>query len=220
MIRSALALALLLALCPPSAWPQASVKPTAATVAGARVGAVPDPLYSHLQLPNFQRGQGVLVEQVRADSPAARAGLKRHDILLSYGGTALHDAAQFFRLVQTAPDKKLPLLLIRGGQELNLNVCLAAKPSFVGPPVPRGLIKPGGPPAVTVQAEALDGDKMRITFTFYSDGKGKLDRVTCSGSLNEIQQQVRTLGANQELPPRVQDLVDVALKRIRDLNAP
>jgi hypothetical protein len=225
MFRAAPALALLLAVCVLPGQSQTPAKPTpepkTVSAAGLRLAAVPEALYSHLDLPNFQRGHGVLVERVGAASPGDRAGLKRHDILLSYDGTTLRDGAQFARLLQDATaDKTVPLVLIRGGKEMSMSVCLAGVGDTTAtlPLIPKGLLKPGGPPAVSVEAEALDGGKLRVTFTFYSDGKGKLDRLTCSGSLTEIQRQVRSLGENREIPPRVEDLLDVALKRIQDLS--
>jgi hypothetical protein len=128
------------------------------------------------------------------------------------------------RLLQaTTPEGKSHVLLVRAGKEMRVRVRLAA-PVGVNTPAPplfpKAIIKPGGPPAVSVQAEPLESGKLQITFRFYSDGKGKLDEVTCSGSFKEIQAQVRTLGENNQIPPRIQELVDVALKRIRDLNTP
>ena len=83
---------------------------------------------------------------------------------------------------------------------------------------PKGLIKPGGPPAVHVVAEPLDGAKMRITFTYYSEGRGKLERLTCSGSLDQIQDQVQAASDKKQMPANVRDLVDTTLKRIRTIN--
>jgi hypothetical protein len=82
----------------------------------------------------------------------------------------------------------------------------------------RGVLKPGGPPAVDVEAKRLEGGKLQITFMYYSQGTGKLERVRCSGSLAEIENEVRVLGEQNRMPARVQDLVDVALRRIRKLN--
>jgi hypothetical protein len=41
-----------------------------------------------------------------------------------------------------------------------------------------------------------------------------IQRITCSGSLNEIEERVG------ELPVRVQDLAGVALQRLRAINRP
>lgn len=45
------------------------------------------------QLPDLlAKGQGVLIDQVTKDSPAAKAGLQPYDILLSYGDHKLHSS--------------------------------------------------------------------------------------------------------------------------------
>ncbi len=201
-----------------------SAPPTTLLAAGAQIAAVPELLYHHLQLPNLKPGQGVVVRHVTPGSPAARAGLRRYDVLLSFAGTPIRDGAHLVRLVGAAlPDAKTPVLLVRSGQEMTVQVALngltATEPG-VEASVPKGMIRPDGPPAVSVAAEPLAGGKLRVTFLFYSDGTGKLERVTCSGSMTEIQSQVRTLGRSNRIPTGVQALVDVALDRIRSLNSP
>jgi S1-C subfamily serine protease len=46
-------------------------------------------LASHLALPE---GEGLVVEHVAANSPAAKAGIERHDVLLRVGGQKLLSA--------------------------------------------------------------------------------------------------------------------------------
>ena len=233
MFRYPLALVLLLACsvlavraqsgepAPPGGSPPGVAKTTPPL--GISLSGVPDLLYEHLRLPNLKRGQGVVIHKIAPDSPAADSGLQPSDIVLSCNGTQIQNGEQFVRLLRaTAPEGKSHVLLIRAGKEMRVRLSLAAPVgmSTPAPPFPKALIKPGGPPAISVKAEPLDGGKLQVTFLFYSDGKGKLDELTCSGSFKEIQAQVRTLGANNQIPPRIQELVDVALKRIRDLNTP
>jgi membrane-associated protease RseP (regulator of RpoE activity) len=228
MFRYPLALTFILACSLPAVRAQSGEAPPPGVAKttpalGISLGDVPELLYEHLRLPNMKRGQGVVIRKIAPDSPAAESGLQPSDIVLSCNGTQVHNGAQFVRLLQaTAPEGKSHVLLVRAGKEMRVRVRLAA-PVGMSPPaplLPKALIKPGGPPAVSVKAEPLDGGKLQITFHFYSDGKGKLDHVICSGSFKEIQAQVRTLGENNQIPPRIQELVDVALKRIRDLNVP
>ena len=56
---------------------------------------------------------------------------------------------------------------------------------------------------------------MSVTFTYFSDSQSKLERLTCSGSLGEIEKQVRAYGSQNRMPAPVQDLVDAALERLR-----
>src|SRR5205823_1995088 len=57
---------------------------------GLLAGAIPadHPLRAHLDLPEHQ---GLLVANVMPDSPAAKAGLKQHDILLKANNNDLHE---------------------------------------------------------------------------------------------------------------------------------
>ena len=73
---------------------------------------------------NLGKGQfGVLVAKVLEDSPAARAGLKAGDIILSVDGNITRTSAQLrSRIgVKTVGDK-VALRLLRGDRELTLNV--------------------------------------------------------------------------------------------------
>jgi hypothetical protein len=85
---------------------------------------------------------------------------------------------------------------------------------------PRAALKRVGPPAVSVEAQRLEGDRLQITFTYYAHGTGKLERVKCSGSISQIESEVRELGKQNRMSVRVQDLVEVALRRIRILDIP
>jgi hypothetical protein len=92
---------------------------------------------------------------------------------------------------------------------------MAAAAAFA---VSKALPKPGGPPAVTVEAEPLEQGKFRVVLRFYAANSGKLEEVPCSGSLGEIEAEVRSLRDQNRISPRVQDLIDVVLQRIRELN--
>lgn len=194
------------------AWADPPAESAALTVGGARLGPVPELLYAHL--PALPPGQGVVVETLAKDSLLARAGLRPNDVLLTCDGVRLRDGKQFADLLAEAkPGESHRLVMLRGGQGLSL----AFVPTLDPPPVPKSVLKPGGPPAVTVEAQPLERGKLRISFVYYSPA-GKLERVTCSGSLNQIENEVRQLGEQQRMPARVQDLADVALKRLRVLN--
>jgi len=214
----------LLAFCLPAARgqngkPKAPADTTVGTVKraaplGLSLQAVPDLLYDHVNLPNLKRGQGVVLGGISADSPVAGSGLRPHDIILTCNGTVVHDGAQFLRLVEAAlPQQSARLTLVRGGKEVRMRAHFQTAAL-------KGATKPGGPPALNVKAEPLEGGKLEVTFVFYSDSKGKLDQVTCKGSLPEIQAQVTRLNEMKRIPVRVQELVDVALKQIRELKSP
>jgi hypothetical protein len=182
---------------------------------GIHLGPVPEVLYA--QLPTLPRGRGVVVEDVKNDCPLAQRGVRKHDILLSLDGTALRDGMHLARLLAGPGEAPRRLNLFRGGRPQT--VTLGPTPvELVAQP--KGMLKAGGPPAVSVEAEPLKHGKLKVVFTFYSSNSGKLEQVTCSGSLSEIEQEVRDQGTKKGMPPQVQDLVDVALKRMRVLQAP
>lgn len=67
--------------------------------------------------------RGVIVSDVVADSPAAKAGLKAKDIILEYDGTPIEGTVQFRRLVrETPPGRTVNLSVMRDGQETKLSV--------------------------------------------------------------------------------------------------
>jgi hypothetical protein len=179
------------------------------TIGGARLGPVPEVLYTHL--PSLPRGQGAVVEALTRNSTLAQAGLRRYDIVLTLDGTTIHSPKHFVETLSAArPDQVHRLGLLRAGRPMTLTLPAAE--------MPKSVLKPGGPPAVAIEAQPLQGGKLKVRLVYYSQS-GKLQQVSCSGSLSEIEQQVRQLGRQNQMPARVQDLVDVALRRIRALNS-
>ena len=85
-------------------------------------------LRSQLNLPE---GQGLLVGAVVAESPAAAAGIVRHDVLLRVGGKPLSEPRNLRDAVQAAQGGKLKIELIRGGKPKTIEVAPAKRP--VGP---------------------------------------------------------------------------------------
>src|SRR3954447_1452333 len=74
------------------------------TFLGALFSPVPESLYD--QLPQVPRRQGALVTHVLPDSPAARADLRRHDLLLQYDQEKIRDCEHLARLIQAdRPDR-------------------------------------------------------------------------------------------------------------------
>jgi hypothetical protein len=189
---------------------------TESPLTGLTLAKVPDVVYA--QMPRLPAKEGILVEQVLPNSAAASAGLKRHDILLSFDGVPLRDGEQFLKLAaDSVAQGRVPLIILRGGQKMILKVALVSPPDTDSP---KAMLKPEGPPAVAVHAKNLDSGKMSVTFTYYSKHSSKLESVTCSGSLDEIKKKLKDVGEQKQMPSRVQDLADLALDRLRVLNSP
>lgn len=86
-------------------------------------------LRAQLELPE---GQGLLVSQDPApDSPAARADIKQHDVLLKLDGRPLQDAGQLIEAVREARDRReLQLTLLRGGKQRVVKLKPAERPGI------------------------------------------------------------------------------------------
>ncbi len=197
--------------------PKDKPKPSAPPAFGLKLAAVPEVVYA--QVPNLRLGRGLLVLQVTPDSPADRAGLSRYDILLSCDDIELHRSDQLDPGILAEKHKDaapLRLRVLRSGKELTLRM----SPTLLLVTGPTATLKPGNLPAVNVDAKRLDNGRLNVTFTYYSNGSSKLERVTCSGSVDEIKMQVKDLARGKRMSSGVQDLADVALERLRELKAP
>jgi hypothetical protein len=73
---------------------------------------------------------GLSVDVVSPDSPAAKAGLKAHDILAKYDDQLLCAAVQLSALVKrTGTGNKATLTVLRGGKELPIEVTVGEHPA-------------------------------------------------------------------------------------------
>ena len=71
----------------------------------------------------LDRARGVLVANVVADGPAAKAGLKRNDIIISFGGQEVPDLRRFPRFVANARvGSTLDIVVWRGAKETPLKI--------------------------------------------------------------------------------------------------
>ena len=93
---------------------------------GVGVAPIPDVLRSHLHIAD---GVGVMVDQVVPSSPAADAGLNRHDVLIAAGGSAVSQVQDLIAAVASISDgESLELKWIRAGQEMTATVVPAERP--------------------------------------------------------------------------------------------
>jgi serine protease Do len=70
-----------------------------------------------------ERPSGVLIDDVRPESPADKAGLRRGDIVVEFDGERVRSARQFSRLVQeTAPGRTVKATLVRDGRRSEVEI--------------------------------------------------------------------------------------------------
>ncbi len=73
-----------------------------------------------------KREAGALVADVVKGSPAEKAGLKRGDVIISFGGKAVEDSTGLRNMVSaTAPGKSVDFRIIREGKEQTVTATLA-----------------------------------------------------------------------------------------------
>jgi hypothetical protein len=76
------------------------------------------------------RRPGVTIDEISADSPAAKAGLKVGDLITLLGGRKIANAVEFVESVGGhKPGDEVEILVEREGKELKLRVTLASRPA-------------------------------------------------------------------------------------------
>ncbi|MCL5745224.1 MAG: PDZ domain-containing protein [Acidobacteria bacterium] len=103
--------------------------------------------------------RGAEITSVEADSPAARAGLKAHDVVLEYNGQRVEGIEQFMRMVRETPaERPVRLTISRDGATQTLTATIGQRKGF-GPGIGPGI----GPSVVPpVDTERLQRDMERL----------------------------------------------------------
>jgi hypothetical protein len=89
-------------------------------------------LRAHVKIPE---GQGLLVANVVPESPAEKAGLKQHDILLTANGAELHEMQNLVDIVSTEGEKqgKIEVEILRGGERESVTLTPEERPENLQP---------------------------------------------------------------------------------------
>jgi C-terminal processing protease CtpA/Prc len=95
------------------------LKEPADELLGATLQPVGDTLRAQLAIP---AGQGLLVAALRADGPAAQAGLKQNDVLLTLADKNLAAADDLSKQLKAAGEAAVRLKLLRAGKPLTVQV--------------------------------------------------------------------------------------------------
>lgn len=168
---------------------------------GVECREVPPELRSQLELAD---GQGIVVVRISDDSAAEKAGLKRHDILMSAGDAKLSHIADLAKVVNESQGKEITLKIIRGGKEQSINVTPAERSrdvvKFIARPGP-GMIIHGGPGGHHI--ELPDNMKVLIERQGKEPAKITVKRGDDSWEVNEEQLD--------KLPDDVRPIIERAL---------
>jgi hypothetical protein len=120
------------------------------------------------------------------------------------------------KLLSDDVGKRSQLSLLRAGKAMKI-AFPAAKELAVD--TPKAVAKPLGPPTVSVQAEPMADGVLKVTIFYYIEDSSKRQTVTCTGTIPQIEKQVRKDARSNRMSDEVLDLVDTALTRLRELQS-
>lgn len=111
---------------PAAADEQAPEKKNAMAFLGVGTAEIPELLIEHLQL---TPGEGLMVESVQADSPAAKAGIKVNDIIHRISGKPVASVPDLgIQIRSRKPGEKIQVDVIQKGKPATLDITLAQRP--------------------------------------------------------------------------------------------
>ncbi len=160
---------------------EGETSPAGDTWIGAEVNLPGDELRKKLELP---KDEGVVVLQVVPDSPAAKAGLKVGDVILSAGDRTLKELTDALAAVRDAKDGKLPLVILRDGKKQQITVSPVKRPGDF--PVPT--VMP--PKAGSGEAPGQKVEERRAIVRFYEKAAGAPDVEKIRAELRAVREQL------------------------------
>jgi serine protease Do len=102
--------------------------------------------------------RGVIVTDVKPDTPAARAGLKDGDVIVRFQGETVQSAAQLARLVgETPPGRTVSVEVLRDGGSRTLSATLDERRLARGLDVPEPPMPPEAPSLPDVDWQEMAG---------------------------------------------------------------
>ncbi|MCL2348122.1 MAG: PDZ domain-containing protein [Planctomycetaceae bacterium] len=90
--------------------------------------AVPPMLQAHL---NLKEGEGVMVEWVVPDSPAAKGGVEQYDVILKLDDTAVANVGEIVKKVDEMKDRPITVTVIHRGKTTELKLTPEKRPNEI-----------------------------------------------------------------------------------------
>ena len=108
--------------------------------------------------------RGVEITMVDQDAPAGKAGLREHDVILDFNGTAVESEEQLRRLIrEVPPGRTVTLGISRDGSPMKINVQLADHSTVVAQASPRVFV-----PAPRIREFPRNGMDLQLQIQTYS----------------------------------------------------
>ncbi len=85
---------------------------------------------AHIYVPEVKIDQGILVYDVVSGGPAARAGIRKYDVIIGFDGHGVKDLGMFLALIsEQSPGNTVKIKVLRDGEQLEFEVTLIEAPS-------------------------------------------------------------------------------------------
>jgi hypothetical protein len=177
------------AQAPATAVPRPEAKPAAAFL-GVVSAEVPAMLATHLGL---KPGEGILVQALMPNGPAAKAGITVHDVITRVAKTAIASPADLSTEVAAhQPGEKLPLGLIHQGKPTELEITLGTRPPGVAANDPHPLDQlnlDGIPKALADRVRGMiEGNGMDLPFD--NDDMNPAPQAEMNDAMREMKQRM------------------------------
>ncbi|HEY2839435.1 MAG TPA: PDZ domain-containing protein, partial [Pirellulales bacterium] len=159
------------------------------------------------------KGRGVLVSDVAKDSPAEKAGLQRHDIIVSYDDQNLYSPEQLSKLIHhDKAGRQVTLNIVRSGEKKELKATIGEHRASANggnhsrTAMQRPRMRYSHEPAQDREAQWSMFDSMTLTREDngkfkaeikYKNDQGKTDSVQFEGTRDELRKDI---DARQDLP--------------------
>ena len=118
-------------------------------------------------------GQGAVVDEVRADSPAAKAGIRAGDVIVTFDGEKVRSARHFARLVdETAEGREVETTVIRNGERITVKVAPVVTEGFMGLNQLKGRLPALNRYDMLLQPQALSSTFPQLDLSDYVGNRG------------------------------------------------